>query len=302
MIASRQHGVFSVEQARQAGFDKYAIGRRRESGQWIRLAPTVYAVASAPPKWERQVAAAVLSRRRAVVGGATAAYLHGFPGIRRAQPVIVVPETANARSDLGRVIRHRRFEKLHTARVGGFAVTAVEETIVLLARDVQGSRLETLFDDLLIAQKLDLGKLSSVIKREESSRVAGLGPVKSLAQDRSPSAPAIKGSYLERTLESLLRAHGIGGWTREFPFSIRGHAARVDFHFPGEMIVLEADGRSWHMRSEDFEADRRRDNELAARGIHVLRFTYRMLTEEPEGAVDSIRRTLHSRRRIVASL
>jgi very-short-patch-repair endonuclease len=42
---------------------------------------------------------------------------------------------------------------------------------------------------------------------------------------------------------------------------------------PDWNLVIEADGRHWHARVEDFEEDRRRDNELATRGIQVLRFT-----------------------------
>ena len=42
---------------------------------------------------------------------------------------------------------------------------------------------------------------------------------------------------------------------------------------PDWNLVIEADGRNWHARVEDFEEDRRRDNELATRGIQVLRFT-----------------------------
>lgn len=45
--------------------------------------------------------------------------------------------------------------------------------------------------------------------------------------------------------------------------------------------MIEADGRNWHTKQEDFDSDRGRDNALAARGIQVLRFTYDMLVDEP---------------------
>jgi very-short-patch-repair endonuclease len=40
---------------------------------------------------------------------------------------------------------------------------------------------------------------------------------------------------------------------------------------------------------EDFEEDRRRDNELAKHGIQVIRLTYRMLKTDPEGCLEIIR-------------
>ena len=48
-------------------------------------------------------------------------------------------------------------------------------------------------------------------------------------------------------------------------------------------VGVEADGRRWHARNEDFENDRRRDNALLRRGIRVIRFTYRMLKDDLEG-------------------
>lgn len=140
-LAAHQHGVFSIAQCAAAGFDKGAIRRRRDSGNWVRLAPTVYAVRSSPPNWERALAAAVLSRPTAYVGGTAAAHLHQVLGSKRSRPVIVAPETSNARSELAQVIRHRRFDQIDTLHVSGFRTTSVEETVVFLARRYDKNRL-----------------------------------------------------------------------------------------------------------------------------------------------------------------
>jgi very-short-patch-repair endonuclease len=47
-------------------------------------------------------------------------------------------------------------------------------------------------------------------------------------------------------------------------------------------MVVEGDGRAWHTRVEDFERDRRRDQEAAAAGLLTLRFTWFQLTQEPD--------------------
>ncbi|HZD23609.1 MAG TPA: DUF559 domain-containing protein, partial [Acidimicrobiia bacterium] len=52
--------------------------------------------------------------------------------------------------------------------------------------------------------------------------------------------------------------------------------------------TVEADRWNWHTGWENMEKVRRRDNALAAEGIQVLRFTYEMLTKEPEKCPDQI--------------
>lgn len=68
-FAARQYGTFSHPQATAAGLTPRMIQTRVDSGAWIRLAQGVYALASAPPKWERQMAAALLTKpdRKSVV-------------------------------------------------------------------------------------------------------------------------------------------------------------------------------------------------------------------------------------------
>lgn len=52
---------------------------------------------------------------------------------------------------------------------------------------------------------------------------------------------------------------------------------RVDFLL-GERLITEVDGSAHHSGPEQFEADRRRDALLSARGFRVLRFSYRQVT------------------------
>lgn len=150
-FASRQYGCFSLSQARQAGFDKDAVRRRLVWGAWIKLCPTVYCVASAPPKWERQMAAAILSRPRAVAAGGSAAHLHRLQTFRPLRPVILVPHGSNVRSQIAVVTKSENFERIAKTRKDGFEVTSVAETVLFLARNLDESRFEGVFDDALIS-------------------------------------------------------------------------------------------------------------------------------------------------------
>ncbi|WP_354567798.1 DUF559 domain-containing protein [Glaciihabitans sp. UYNi722] len=55
-----------------------------------------------------------------------------------------------------------------------------------------------------------------------------------------------------------------------------GGIGRVDLLI-GSRLVVEVDGWKYHSDPEQFEADRRRDARLSARGYRVLRFSYRQV-------------------------
>lgn len=66
---ARQYGVFSLAQARTAGITPGMLETRVNSGAWIRVAPSVHALTSSPPKWGRRMAAALLTRSGSIVAG-----------------------------------------------------------------------------------------------------------------------------------------------------------------------------------------------------------------------------------------
>lgn len=288
-LAVRQHGVFSGSQARSAGFDKHAVARKLASGDWRQLDYRVFALASAASTWERQLWVALLSRPRAVVGGRSAGFLHGFKGFTQTKPTIVVPGSSNARSRIAKVIRAEHFVDLDVVQVRGFPVASIVETMMVLVGDMPVIRFERLFDDLLLSHRLELAKLEKVIDREQGRRRRGIVLLRDLLDDREPSAPEHGSSYLEGILDRLLVKGGLPEWTREYPLSLGAKSCRVDVYIPHWRLVIEADGRNWHARVEAFEEDRRRDNELAMRGIQVIRLTYRMLKSDPEGCLETIR-------------
>lgn len=287
-FAARQHGVFSASQARSAGYDKHGVARKLASGEWRQLDYRVFALASAAATWERQLWVAVLSRPRAVIGGRAAAHLHGFRGFARTKPVIVVPGSSNARSTVARVVRAEYFDELDVVRVRGFPVTSIPETVLALAGEIPATRFEPLFDDLLLASRFDLDAMSHLLARDGGRRRRGIVLVREMVDERRDDAPSHDASYLEKMVIRLLAKSDLPSWNREHPFSIRGQPSRVDFYIPSWRLVIEADGRNWHARVAAFERDRIRDNELAVRGIQVIRLTYRILKSDPQGCLQMI--------------
>jgi very-short-patch-repair endonuclease len=287
-FASRQYGVISSRQARKAGLDKSAVRRRVASGAWVQLDHSVYAVASSPPKWERRLAAAILSRPKAVLTHTTAAHLLEMRGFRRQRPAILVPRGSNTRSRLARVYETDEFDRIGLTHREGFTITTVPETLLVLGRDLPRARVERVFDDSLIGGRLDLDVMTEILNREAGRRTRGIRIVRELTTTRLPSAPSKDSTYLEGMLEGVLHSSNLPAWTREYPLRLPHANARVDVYVPSWALVIEADGRNWHMKKTDFESDRRRDNALAAQGIQVLRYTYQALRSDPAACIAEI--------------
>lgn len=285
-VAARQHGVFSRAQAMEAGLSVKMIETRLTSGAWLRMATSVYAIAAVPPNWERQVSAALLSRPGAVAAGSTAAYLQSFDGIRQGRPVVMTAMTGNSRSPIARVIRSRVFDDVAQEIVRGFPTTTIPETLVTLAATTSAPRIESILDSLLGANRLEIDDLLDVIDRRRG--FPGIVMLRELAAERSSQAYQPPMSELERLLFRVLDHNRVPSVVRQMPFAFESVDMTVDAYIPRWRLIVEADGRRWHIRVADFERDRRRDNEAVAHGYAVLRFTYRMLTREPEWCFETL--------------
>lgn len=94
LLATLQHGVFTHAQVVAAGGTQNMIHTRLRTGQWIRLASGVYALASAPRAWRQRATAATIGHPNARLDLEAAAKLHGFEGFARRSPKLdlLVPQ------------------------------------------------------------------------------------------------------------------------------------------------------------------------------------------------------------------
>lgn len=276
-IARRQHGVFTRAQASAVGLTDNMIDARIASERWTKLAPGVYAHAVARATWERQLQAALLSKQGAITAGSSAARLHRIDGFPPTRPVIMVPSHVNSRSAIASVIRCSDFVSVGRATVAGFPVTNVAETLWTLARTIDRARLDELVSQQVSMGYTTIGQLQEVLTRVAASRQRGLPAFRRVVQTLDPQSEARASTLLEALLYRLLSSPGIPSVSRQHRFAL-DEPARVDAYVPDWRVVAEADGRNWHTRQSDFQRDRERDNQLAARGIIVIRFTHTDLT------------------------
>jgi very-short-patch-repair endonuclease len=73
------------------------------------------------------------------------------------------------------------------------------------------------------------------------------------------------------------------------------HGYEIDFLWRDHELAVEVDGFTFHRDRAAFEADRRRDADLAARGIQVIRITWRQIADEPEAILVRLAQALAGR-------
>jgi very-short-patch-repair endonuclease len=184
----------------------------------------------------------------------------------------------------------------HVTTVGELRTTIPTRTVIDLAKVLGRRRLERVVDNALAAGIVgidDLATLFTAIRRPGKPGVRNLAAI---LEPRLGDELAASETELEAILFNALVDAGLPPPEKQFraPWlkPVRG---RVDLAYGVPQIVIEADSRRWHTLFDAFEADRRRDNAAMLAGWVVLRYTWRMISEEPWTIVKEVREALETR-------
>ncbi len=279
-LARRQHGVFNRRQATALGASAESIRARLASGRWLQLNRSVFALPGNPPTWERHLPPAQLGVPRSAVSGLAAAAHHRLAGFRPGRIELAVPRGHSHRSGLATV---RQVSLLDVCTVDGVATTTVPQTLFDIAGGVPVRRLVRATDDALVRKRVSPAELRSWVDRLAGSRRPGLAAMRSLASARINGYVPSE-SELEDLLFAMLATPGLPPITRQAALPWRPAAPqRLDGLLGAWRLVVEADGRPWHTREQDFVRDRRRDREAAAHGYQIVRYTWEELRHDIEG-------------------
>ena len=275
-LARRQHGVFHRRQALRIGFTTDMIEARLASGIWSRIAGDVYGFPSHAGTWRRQCMAATLTVPAGAISDSLAAALYAVPRFRPGAVEVVTRHGTTRRSPLGIVHESRTVGRFTV--VDGIRVVSKADCTIQVARHLSVDRLRSMvgFD------RRDRRYLAELRDRQLAlarSRLPGMKKLRLVLSELTDDVPPTD-SDLEvelRTLVASVPALGAVVWQATLPFWTRG-TARCDGLAIEWPLILEADGRAWHTRVDDFERDRERDNLANVHGYDVLRFTYDQLT------------------------
>lgn len=271
--ADRRGGVLSVADLDAAGLSQGGIKTAVAAGRIVRLRRGVYTTkriiaAVAEDEWARHSldakAALSVAGDTAVAAGASAAAMHRIDmlGSPPARPVIVRPSeiSISGRRSGTTVARVARLPEAHLIRVGGWPVTDVARTLVDVARR-QGERCAVVAGDSALRSGLDPTELDRVLT--DCSRSPGIRAAREML--------ALCDARAESPLESLTRLVLLRGGVPRPDLQTRIGEFRVDFCWPADHLILEADGKLKYAAADDLFREKRREDRLRAMGYMVLR-------------------------------
>lgn len=290
-LGGRPVGVISRPEALALGFTDRMIRRRLESGWWSTLAPGLYGISGEFDEW-RAVLAAAVSKLLAVVSHHSAAQLLGFPMTPRGKLVVSVPHRTTHTFPGVEVRQSTDLTEDYVAEVDGLRTTNVARTVFDIAHHHKLSFLHSLIEQLVVAGHLNLDELAAALARLGRRGRPGTVRTRKALAAISPAIERLE-SELERLVLDLIRQAGLPLPMLQYPLPWRSsRPGRVDMAYPGLRLIIECDGRRWHLTAQTFEDDRKRDNLAIAAGWRVIRITWRMAVEDPQAVVETIRTAL----------
>ena len=257
-----------------------SLERLVRSGELTAVLPGVYARSESADSLPTRIVALRHWEPSAIIIGAAAARLTFWPTVRVTDVECAVPR-ARASQPGYRFIRRTIPAELVTER-SGVRLTSAALTALDLAAVSGGDAI----DEVLRARATTLQRLRQAMDLTPDRRGNRARRQYVLDSRDEPWSAA------ERLFHRLLRQAGITGWTANFAVTAGGATYYLDVAFRRIRLAVEIDGRLHHSSETAFETDRRRQNQLVLDGWRVLRFTWAMLTDDPEGVIAAVRRAL----------
>ncbi len=224
--------------------------------------------------------------------GSTAAALHGFDGFELRPPFhITTARDRNVRR-IGHVVHTTTdLPLIDRDSRHGVPVMSATRTLIDIARSTKPALLASALDSALRDGCTSEEFLHRRISALRTSGRAGLTKLIGVLEGSEITRGGQ--SWLERETLRLLAGSGLPKPSTQVVLGRRGdRLIRVDFHFPGTPIVVEALGYRWHRTGAQMRIDSERANELLLGGFIPLQFTYAQIVEEPEIVIATIRLAL----------
>ncbi len=284
-IASQQLGLVTVADATQAGIDKHALARRRDSGALIPVFREVMRLDAVAESGAQRILGAALSVPGSIVASISAAVVHGMPlptKLTDARPVLCVGRQQIVRQRTIRTMRPQRMpqhRRWMTAQV-----TSPATTVLQLPRMLDDAAVERCLDHALAGRLVTVAALTDLIGRMQPAAVVGRRMLLDLLAARADGIG--HRSYTEQHVGRWLGAAGLNGWRRNYLVDIgRGRPLEVDFAWLGRKVALEVSPFFTHGSRAKQARDAERRRLLVAAGWRVIEATDADLVNERAFAV-----------------
>ena len=261
-LADRQHGVLHAGQLARRGLGTTAVWERTRTGRLTRLHDGVFAWGHSALRDEGRWLAALWACGPgcALSHWSCAACLH----IGQERDADVHVSTTRSIASRPGIVVHRvkRLDPVDVRRRGLLRHTAVPRTLVDVAD---------------VASFLELRAVTDTLRNFSPAALAA-------AQRRAPGRPgrgqvtrlleadqAHTKSELERRYLRFLRRHGL---PRPSGLNVWVAGHKADCVYEQQKLVVELDGRAYHLRRAQIDADHRRDEDYQLSGHRILRLLW----------------------------
>jgi very-short-patch-repair endonuclease len=263
-----------------------------ESGSLEPIHRGVYRATAVQHSWLQTGLAAVLrAPGRTWLSHRSAAYAWKLNGID-APSNIEVRTTAAVRSTSAiKVYRTDSIVACDQRVIQGIPTMGIERTLLDLAA-VAPEVAEDALDDALRRRLTGCNKIRWRMDRLGRQGRAGSRVLGKLLDDR-PDGKARFGSGFERRLFAALKTERVP--LPETQVVIRDgnrFVAQVDFAYPDQRLIIEAQSYRWHVGKKPWIRDVNRFNDLAVQGWRIIQVRWHELIDAPHVVVERIRRAL----------
>ena len=268
-LAAKQWGVVSLRELLQCGVSDDGVERRVKSGRLHRLHRGVYAVGhAAVPLEGRFLAATKACGPTVALSHYSAAALWGLVDWDDRRLEVTVPGPGTRRHAEIRVHRSKTLTRRDVTRRHGIWTTTPARTVLDLSSALPYKSLRRATNRALALKLLACRHLVGLLDQPGPRRgVANLARI-------IANGPAPTRSELEDAVLDLIAHHGLQRPDVNVPLTIEGQRVIPDFRWPGQRLVVEADGAEWHDNPIARADDAERQAILEANGERVVRVTW----------------------------
>jgi predicted transcriptional regulator of viral defense system len=272
-VAARQLGLFTTDQAIDAGLSEWAIRRNLRTGTWNRVRHRVLSVGGSPVTWEQTVLAAVMATSScAVASHDTSAELWELPDLGSRTLEVTTDRPSWVRQPGVRSHRTTTFLREEHTVHRGVPVTTVARTLVDLSARYSVAQLGAAADEAVRKGRLRLDALRRCAAELAPAPGRRMSRVHSVLGKRLPGYDPGESDLEMRVLRAVVGA-GLPEPVQQHRVTLSGRRCRIDLAYPELKVAIEVDGWDYHRTRTAFDADRARENDLVAEGWRMLRFT-----------------------------
>jgi very-short-patch-repair endonuclease len=290
--AEKQYGAIAFHQALACGMTADDVYRQHEKRLWVPMHVGVSRVSGTHETWHTRLMAATLAGGDPVVASRRAAAalwrITGFP----AGIVEVTLPHALEYAPRG-VVAHRTrcLPAIDRTTKDRIPVTTPTRTLIDLASCTNDEHLIDAIDDSLRRGLTTVKRIEDRLTELGRPGRKGIKMLRELLLEYTPGE-AVPASVFERRLLRILRRSGIQAPTVHLVVTVMGTEIEVDFGWPEQKVILEANGSKWHDTQRRSAIDDHKRALLAAAGWRIVPVRWATMRNHPQLIVRLIRAAL----------